>query len=127
MIYYMCIHYHVYGNMSTSFHTNTSPIAASRVHSQYLFEDLLVGVVFGVVKNMVSPDDFQSYALKTRGIFTEFLYVYVEKTFTKKDALRLRAAVQYGDNGLFSKFPDLQKKYIQGTQAFLKGFQNTQE
>lgn len=52
-------------------------------------------------------------------LFTKFILEYVEVTFGKKDALRLKAGYETGED-VFSRFSDLKEKYENAYNAFVK-------
>lgn len=51
--------------------------------------------------------------------FTSYIVAWVEENYDKKDAIRLKVGYETGEN-IFEKYPDLEQKYDEAYQAFVK-------
>jgi hypothetical protein len=98
----------------TNNNTTQSPDAQTAI-----FIDSLVQALLGYsIAQIPAPKQAQSVEMCLK-YFTTFIEEFVSKNFGGKDALRLKASLQFAGNEIFEKFADLGEHFDQAYEAFL--------
>lgn len=88
------------------------------VASNEEFLALLVQAVTGIDSKDLPQDKKQEIENKVVAIFSDYIVAYVGEKYGEKDAMRLKAARQTGED-VFSKFADLGTKFDEAYHSFL--------
>ena len=91
----------------------TNPVASNDE-----FLTLLVQAVTGIDPKDLPADKKQEIENKVVAIFSDYIVAFVGEKYGEKDAMRLKAARQTGED-VFSKFADLGEKFDEAYQSFL--------
>jgi hypothetical protein len=97
--------------------SDTTPIT-NPVASNEEFLSLLVQAVTGVDPKELPEDKKQEIENKVVAIFSDYIVAFVGEKYGEKDAMRLKAARQTGED-VFTKFADLGTKFDEAYQSFL--------
>jgi 16S rRNA C967 or C1407 C5-methylase (RsmB/RsmF family) len=82
------------------------------------FISLLVEAVLGVKLSDIAPEKQAEVKKKCADLFSDYIINYIKEKYGAKDAARLMAARESGED-VFSRFEDLGGKFEEGYQAFL--------
>jgi hypothetical protein len=99
--------------MSTDVQT-TAPAPAQNDE----FLSLLVQAVTGIDPKELPEDKRLEIENKVVAIFSDYIVAFVGEKYGEKDAMRLKAARQTGED-VFTKFTDLGPKFDEAYQSFL--------
>lgn len=97
--------------------TDAQP-ATNPVASNQEFLSLLVQAVTGIDPKDLPDDKRLEIENKVVAIFSDYIVSFVGEKYGEKDAMRLKAARQTGED-VFSKFADLGAKFDEAYQSFL--------
>ena len=97
--------------------SNTTP-STNPVASNEEFLSLLVQAVTGIDPSELPEDKKQEIENKVVAIFSDYIVAFVGEKYGEKDAMRLKAARQTGED-VFTKFADLGTKFDEAYQSFL--------
>ena len=98
--------------------TDTAQPVTNPVASNEEFLSLLVQAVTGIDPKELPEDKKREIENKVVAIFSDYIVAYVGEKYGEKDAVRLKAARQTGED-VFTKFADLGTKFDEAYQSFL--------
>jgi hypothetical protein len=98
--------------------TDTVQPVTNPVASNEEFLSLLVQAVTGIDPKELPEDKKREIENKVVAIFSDYIVAFVGEKYGEKDAMRLKAARQTGED-VFSKFADLGTKFDEAYQSFL--------
>ena len=101
-----------------------SPASVSKDTVDFL--DLLIKAMTGVPVSEIPAEKRQDVVEKCIKIFSDYIINYVEIKFSKKDAVRLKAAQQSNEN-MFNKFKYLGPKFDEAYHSFLDNLEKSWE
>jgi hypothetical protein len=108
---------------STTKDTNTLNKSTLQMNNKdqevFNFLETLVEAMLGVHIIDIPEDKRMGVVSECVQIFSEYMVNYVHTNFGAKQALRLKAAQQFGDQDIFTKFPEMQSVFSQATLSFL--------
>lgn len=83
------------------------------------FVEALVLAITGFKLEEIPEEKREEIVSDCIELFTKFILEYVEVNYSKKDALRLKAGYETGED-VFTRFPDLKEKYETAYKAFIE-------
>lgn len=90
---------------------------ASYINSEFVCS--LVSAMTGVnLKETDTPEKNMDIAQNCVVFFIDYIADFIERKYGIKDALRIRAIYETGDD-LFLSFPDLKEKYVHAYNSFV--------
>ena len=98
--------------------TDTAQPVTNPVASNEEFLSLLVQAVTGIDPKELPEDKKREIENKVVAIFSDYIVAFVGEKYGEKDAVRLKAARQTGED-VFTKFADLGTKFDEAYQSFL--------
>jgi hypothetical protein len=101
----------------------TTPPATQDAYT-LAFLNTLVMAILGYSINDIPEDKKQSTILECVTIFNEFITSFVEIKYGKVEATRLKAAQNFQDPKIFTKFAELGDIYEEAYTAFTKFLSN---